>query len=111
MHPQIKESDWKLLRRLTPVALERFCRSALAEINRVTSDSGEGYHERFLEVFYLVNKLNDELGRAFDDHRRSNARQKLTVIMQGQLLTAEEFSRFSPETREAVNVLLKIFGQ
>ena len=51
MHPQIKESDWKLLRRLTPVALERFCRSALAEINRVTSDSGEGYHERFLEVF------------------------------------------------------------
>ena len=35
---EIKESDWKLFRRLHPVALERFCRQVIEEINQATSN-------------------------------------------------------------------------
>jgi len=32
MSLDIKESDWKLFRRLHPVALERFCKQVIEEI-------------------------------------------------------------------------------
>jgi hypothetical protein len=103
---QIEESDWKLLRQLAPIALDRFCKSALAEIERVTSKSTGSNHKRFLEVFRLVGDRNDELARAFDDHRRSNAFEKLAILMRSRLLTQEEFSRFGSETRAVVELYL-----
>src|SRR5437763_151822 len=36
--PEIKEPDWKVLRRVHPLALERFCERVLAEIDRVTHE-------------------------------------------------------------------------
>jgi len=36
---EIKEPDWKVLRRVHPLALERFCEHALAEIDRVFTSS------------------------------------------------------------------------
>jgi hypothetical protein len=32
---EIKEPDWKVLRRVHPLALERFCEGVLAEIGRI----------------------------------------------------------------------------
>ena len=37
---EIKESDWKLLRRLHQVALERFCERALTDVQSALADSG-----------------------------------------------------------------------
>jgi len=36
---EIKESDGKVLRRLHPLALERFCERVLAEIEHVNNDT------------------------------------------------------------------------
>jgi hypothetical protein len=107
MTSQIKESDWKLLRQLEPLALDRFCQRVLAEVKQVTSRSTESHHQRFLDVFRLIINRNKELAAAFDDLRRSNAILKLAAIKSHDLLTDEEFSRFSMETREAVNIWLK----
>ena len=104
---QIKESDWKLLRRLEPLALDRFCQRVLAEVEQVTSNSKASHHQRFLNVFSLIMKRNKELAQAFDDLRRSNALLKLAAIKSHDLLTDEEFSRFSSETREAVKIWLE----
>ena len=70
---QIKESDWKLRRRLHKVALDRFCRRAIEEVSAATSDHAGDYHGCFLELFALVNERNEELARTFDGLRRSNA--------------------------------------
>ena len=35
----ISESDWRLFRKLQPLALERFCERVLSEINQISSDS------------------------------------------------------------------------
>src|SRR5438445_2576636 len=108
MAREIKESDWKLFRRLHKVALERFCRRVLEEINHVTSNCTEDYNKRYLEVFDLIMGRNEKMAWAFDDTRRSKAIILLTNIKESGLLMEEEFSQFSPEMREALEGILRI---
>ena len=108
MTRQIQESDWKIFRRLHQVALERFCRQVIEEIHQVTSDCKDDYHERYLEVFNLIMDRNKKMARAFDDMKRSNAFFLLANIKGSQLLTDEEFREFSPETQEAVELILGV---
>jgi hypothetical protein len=73
MLPSISEADWKVFRQLRPVALERFCERALAEVGRLASDPNKTSHERYLSVFRLIERRDRELADAFDDPRRSTA--------------------------------------
>jgi hypothetical protein len=43
----IAEADWKVLRRIHPLALERYCERTLAEIERVTHNSSKSTHQRY----------------------------------------------------------------
>lgn len=106
MLPDIAESDWKVLRRLHPLALERFCERALAEIERGVQDRARSQHERYLDVFNLVQCRDRQMARLFDDLRRSRALTMLAQIRSGGLLTDEEFAMFSQETRRTIEVLL-----
>ena len=108
---EIKEADWKLLRRLHKVALERFCRRVIEEVRAATSDRADDYHGCFLELFALINERNQELARTFDGLRRSKAAILLADLMEEGLLCEEEFSQFGPETRDAVEVILRIRGR
>ena len=105
MTREIKESDWKLFRRLHPVALERFCKQVIEDIDHATANCTENYHKRYLEVFDLLMDRNKKMAWAFDDIRRSNAIILLANIRESRLLTDEEFSQFSLETRDAVEAI------
>jgi hypothetical protein len=102
---QIPESDWKIFRQLQPLALERFCQRVLDEVSQVAADTGKSSHERYLEVFRLLQKQDKELASCFDNPRRSDALFQLARIVFQGLLTDEEFARFSPETRAWVQRL------
>jgi hypothetical protein len=110
MERAIRESDWKLFRQLQPVALDRFCRQVLDDVGRLGSDAGKSNHERYLAVFRLLRRRDEELGDAFNDTRRSNAVLQLARIRLRGLLSEDEFARFSPETRSAVEALLEFWG-
>jgi len=43
---QIKESDWKILRQLSTVALERFCQRTLSEFEAIGNDDSKSFHQR-----------------------------------------------------------------
>ena len=101
----ISEPAWKLFRQLHALALERFC--ALSELSRLASDAGKGAYERYLAVFELLQRRDKALAEAFDDLRRSTAWRQLAVIRSHGLLTDEEFDRFSPQTRAAVQAGLR----
>jgi hypothetical protein len=107
MSRQLNEPEWKVLRELRPIALDRFCRRALSEVGLIASDTTRGAHERYLAVFKLPERRDDELANAFNDVRRSTALQCLLCIKSLDLLTEEEMARFSPETRNAVGFLAK----
>lgn len=108
MTREIKESDWKLFRRLHTVALERFCHRVIKEINQSTSNCSADFHKRYLEVFSFIMDRNEQMARAFDDIRRSTAIVLLTNIMEGGLLTDDEFSEFSAEVRVRVESILEL---
>lgn len=54
---EIKEPDWKVLRRLHPLALERFCERVLTEIDRVSRDGATSHHARYLQILRFSNNV------------------------------------------------------
>jgi hypothetical protein len=76
---EIKEPDWKVLRRVHPLALERFCERVLAEIDRVSRDGATSHHARYLQIFRILQQRDREMARLFDNPRRSHA---LTMLAQ-----------------------------
>jgi hypothetical protein len=96
------ESDWKFLRKLRPVALERLCESALGEVAILLADRELSNHERFLVVFRRIHDRNDDIAKAFDDVRRSTADQRLAAMCALGLVRQNELSQFTEETQRRV---------
>ena len=107
MPRQIIESDWKLLRRLEPVALERLCQAILSEVVRLASDTARGGHARYLDVFNLIQERDEEVGEAFNEMKRSTALVKLARMRSLGLVTDAEFAGFSAETQSVVALFLE----
>jgi hypothetical protein len=105
MMRQVKESDWKLLRQLAPVALERCCSRILAEINVLPADTTKNCHQRYLTIYHLVENRDEEIAKTFNDLRRSSAFIQLALMRTHGPVQDDEFSRFSEETRAAVELL------
>ena len=108
MERHLPEKDWKLLRQLAPVALERFCGRALREATAIAQAPGKTSHERYLELYRLMKEQDRDLASAFNDDRRSTALHKLARIYSLRLLTEDEFSAFSEETRETALFLASL---
>lgn len=106
MTTEIKESDWKLLRRVHPLAVERFCERVLGEIDRVVGDTARSRHERYLQIYKLMQHRDLEMARLFNDPKRSKALTMIANIRAEGLMTDEEFSSLSDETRQAIDMLL-----
>lgn len=104
---EIEESDWKLLRQFHQVALDRFCQRILDEIDRCNLDSGMSPHQRYLEIFKLIELRDKELARIFDDLRRSTALVVLLALRSNNLLLEDEFKRLSTPTQNRIYALLE----
>jgi len=102
----IAEADWKVLRRIHPLALERYCERTLADIERVTHNRSQSTHQRYLEIFKIIEQRDREMASIFNDPKRSNALTMLARIRSDGLLTEDEFSDLSQETRSAIELLL-----
>ena len=98
----IPERDWKRLRQLKPVVLDRFCERVLREAISIANAPGSTPHQRYLKLYRFIDEKDDALARAFDDHRRSTALPKIMHIYALGLFTEEEFAGFSERTRKLV---------
>ena len=105
MAREIKESDWRVFRRLHGIALERFAERVLKEVRLATTDAKSSYHECYLKVYALIRNRDKTMARAFNDPKRSMAIIQLANIVEEGLLTDDELKQFSAETREAVEVI------
>jgi hypothetical protein len=102
----IAEPDWKVLRRLHPLALERFCERVLAEVDQVMQNRPQSAHQRYLDIFRIIEQRDRDIARLFNDPRRSRALTILAGIRSEGLLTDAEFSALSADTRGAIEMLL-----
>lgn len=108
MERHLPEKDWKLLRQLAPVALERFCDRALREATAIAQAPAKTSHERYLQLYRFLKEQDQDLASAFNDHRRSTALRQLAWIYSLRLLTEEEFGAFSEETRDTALFLASL---
>ena len=106
MMREIKESDWKILRQLHSEALERFCNQILLEIERINSDRAKSFHQKYLDIYEIMQGRDKELAQIFNDLRRSTALTQLAAMKARGLLSEEEFLRFSQDTRNVITLLL-----
>jgi hypothetical protein len=108
MPDSISEREWKILREIKTVALERLCERAISQVIGVASDTTKGAHERYLAMFEALHERDDEIANAFNNLRRSTALRQLACMKYYDLLTEEELARFSAETREHIELLISI---
>jgi hypothetical protein len=99
----INESDWKVVRRLHGVALERYCQRVLEEV-KVATACNDSYHDCYLKLYQLIRDRDKTMARVFDDLRRSNAVLLLLAIVNEGLLTDDELNQFSQELRARISV-------
>ena len=59
-------------------------------------------HEKYLRLYELLHKRDEDMSRAFDDFRRSTAVMQLGIMRRMRLLTDEDLSVFSEETQARV---------
>lgn len=93
------EADWKVFKKLRMVALERFSQRVLDRCQTICTNQSLTAHQRYGELYKLLQVRDKEMAPAFDDFRRSTAVFCLRFMVGYGLLTEEELSKFSPETR------------
>lgn len=101
----LPEHDWRVLRSLHLIALDRYCARVLDECAAVLRDDQTSNHERYLRTFRLLKDRDERIAAAFDDLRRSNAVNRLAAMSNLGVVTDEELARFSPATRYAAKML------
>jgi len=104
---EMNESDWKVLRELHSIALERFCRQILLEVKQIDEDSAKSFHQKYLDIFTLVRHRDREIARVFNNPRRSTALIQLAGMESRGLLTSDEYIRLSERTRNTIASLLR----
>jgi hypothetical protein len=76
----ISEPDWKVFRRLHPIALNRFCETTLREIKSLVEKAESDPHEQYLKLYKLIHERDEQLARAFNDFRRSTALMQIAIM-------------------------------
>jgi hypothetical protein len=104
----IKESDWKVFRKIREPALERYCQRVLEDVRRLIDKDSSSYHDRYLQLWKLLRDRDNTIAIAFNDPRRSRAIIQLMNIDAENLLTEDELNQFSDETRERIATLRQL---
>jgi len=107
MYSGIPESDWKKIRDLKSVLLDRLCQRILQEVAVQATEPSRTPHERYLAIYKLIHERDRDIAEIFDGLSRSKAMMCILNARHHSLLTDEEFGRFSEDTRAEVDRILE----
>ncbi len=100
-----RESDWKVIKELHHLAMERFFQRAVAGLARKSGNERETNRARFWEVHEQVTADAREAAEMFDGLRRSVAKFKLMRWRREGLVRGEELNRLSEELQASVRAV------
>lgn len=111
MNDRIKESDWKIFKKLRPLALQRYCERVMWDVDKIIHKEEEDAHERYIEMYKIVRDGDKKLAQMFDGFSRSRALDQLVMYYGNGLLNDEEIAQLSDETRERVLAIHKLWKE
>ena len=103
----ILEKDWKYARSIKEKAVNLACGRILNKILAITRSDNTN-HEKFLNIWDVLQAENDEIAVMFDGFRRSTAIFQISLWKKNGLITDEEFSSFSSETQDIIKRISEI---
>lgn len=99
----MKESDWKIFKKIKEKAIERYCSNALQEFREVIEDEEEHPHNRYLLLYKLIRNRDKQIQLLFDGHSRSNAPLQLLAIRRENLVEEELLKKMSEDFLESTD--------
>ena len=108
MSQDIPESDWKILRKLHKIALERFCRNVFDKVEQLDTLEPNDLHKRYLALYKLIEDEDREMSIAFDRLSRSNALIHILALYRRNLITEDELAEFTSETQDKVSFIINM---
>lgn len=99
------EADWKALRRMVPMLVERASARGLARAEAILTNRDKSAHERYLDLVECVDSERKHMADLFDDMRRSTARMALARMVHSGVVENDELAVFTKETRETIEML------
>jgi hypothetical protein len=109
MPAELTEAEWRIFSDLRELALERFCGRAISDITRAAAAAARTNRQRHRRTVKVMNARDKELADAFDNPSRADALRQLALMQSHNLLTEDEMSQFSSETREGVRLLIRMW--
>jgi hypothetical protein len=108
MIDKIKESDWKYLKKLKPILLERAC----AQINKEAQTMLENgvdhdQHELYIKMYKHYDKKDDLIAECFNDYRRSKAKFRILSLVRHGIMSDDELQGFSDDTKRFVSSMME----
>ena len=100
------ESDWKVFRTVRELALERFCKRTLDELQAIHVDNSRSHHDRYLEIFRVLRARDTTLASTFDNPRRSDMVRQLLAMVSLALIDRAELEPLSERTRATIELVL-----
>jgi hypothetical protein len=108
MSSHIPESDWRHFKEVRQKLLDRHCTRTLKQVAAVSQSTQGTAYERYIKVYKLMEERDRQIAHAFNDFRRSTAIRQLSVMRRMKLLTDEDFSVFSEQTRTFVDEIASL---
>lgn len=97
---EVKESDWKLFRKMVQVWQERLCDRFVQKYSDLLGGN-EPSGEKFWKLEKMIRKDSTAPGMIID-MRRSQMLLNLVALMRAGVIREDELESFSGELREAV---------
>lgn len=93
----MKESDWKIFKKIKENAIQLFCNNALNEFEEIVKDRNENSQETYTLLYRLVINKDKHIAILFDGHSRSKAHLQLLAIRGENLADEKLLSELSEE--------------
>jgi hypothetical protein len=95
-----------VFRELREVALERFCKQVVDEVERRCRHTSKSPHERYVDMYRFLGR-ETKIAHAFDDPWRSRMIGHLAAIHSHRFLEPRELERFTEPTRAPIEWLAR----
>jgi hypothetical protein len=98
----MKESEWKIFKKLKALCLERFCDGVLNEARNICKSDEKTAHERYGNLYKLIRDKDKELAKVFDGLSRSKAFIQLMMMYRMGLVEEKQLDEFEDQTKNSV---------
>ncbi len=106
----VKESDWKLFRKLVPSWQENYMNELNKKYIEILNKKDVNPSDIFWELEKTINKDKKHPG-VIVQIRRSMMEENIFIMVRDGVITLADLSGFSSELQERINFLLEIYNR